>query len=94
MKLFEVLDDFIDYDDSTPMKLAKDIYRGSGGDVEKAKAMANLLRQQILKNIDKHHKMATMQRVGGEQRNYQPEPDLKTGYEQEPEEKSTFNASA
>jgi len=81
MKLFEIAE-VIPYDDSTSMKLAKQLYRAANGDLEKAKAMANGLRQGILKSLEKHHKMATMQRVGGMKQRTRPSPDTSTGYDE------------
>ncbi len=96
MKLNEVMGELIPYDDSTAMRLAKEIYRGSGGDVEKARNMTNALRQQILKNIEKHDKMASMSRVGRGSRVEKRPPGRGDvpGYQGDRGSESTFSATA
>jgi len=58
--------EYLPYDETTAMKLAKDLYRGSGGDTEKAKQMAQYLMNQVVANIDAHAKRVQMKKVSGE----------------------------
>jgi len=60
-------EEHIPFDGSMPMKLARDLYRGSKGDVETAKKMAQYLYQQIVGNIDKHAKKVGTKRIKGSQ---------------------------
>lgn len=64
MKLDEMVGEYLPYDDSTAMKLAKDLYRGSNGDINKAKAMLKYLMNQVESNIDKYASHMQTKRVG------------------------------
>lgn len=95
MKLNEVMGDYIPYEESTPMQLAKELYRGSGGDVDKAKKMADGLAQKIKQHIDSHHEMVSMRRVGQGSRveKRPPSRDI-PGYKEDPSQRSTFSSVA
>ncbi len=63
MKPDEMVGEYLPYDNSTAMKLAKDLYRGSNGDVSKAKAMLKYLANQVELNIDKYARELQTKRV-------------------------------
>lgn len=62
-ELFEVAGEIGIYDDSTAMKLARDLYSGSGGDVEKARKMARGFFSKIDKKITAYDQMSKMRHV-------------------------------
>lgn len=63
MKLNEVIDNVLLHDDSTAMRIAKELHRGSGGDVEKARKMARVLFSSVDRKIAAYDQMSKMQHV-------------------------------
>jgi hypothetical protein len=66
MRLNEMVGQLMPYDESTAMRLAKDLYRGSGGDVEKARRMLRYFANQVSGNLDKYDRQIRMKRVKGQ----------------------------
>lgn len=89
MKLFEVAE-YIPYDDSTTMKIAKQLYRASNGNVKKAKKMADGMRKDILQKIEDFDKLMKTRRVSRGREEFRPPSDSVPGYE-EPGNTSSFH---
>lgn len=92
MRLNEVTE-YIPFDNSTAMKIAKQLYRASNGDVKKAKKMADGMRKDILQKIEDFDKLIKTRRVPRGREGFRPPSGSVPGYE-EPENTSSFHKVA